>query len=183
MDTIAMLLDEIYVGQERVSRDEIYRRAVAMDLPGPVITMLDQLPEGEYAQDEVEEALAQVGGVQAAPGEGVPAGQLPDEDLLRELAELHRTRTQTLRHGSEQALARHSGRTEELEDEYLRRFPEREVDPQRLREGARERSAGTVQPVEESLAAELAAADEAPLPGPGQSGGRPQPGTEFVEPA
>jgi hypothetical protein len=69
--------------------------------------------------------------------EGVPADQLSDEDLIREMWELHRTRNETLRHGSDQALATHTRRTAELEAEYLRRFPQREVDPERLRDGAR----------------------------------------------
>jgi Family of unknown function (DUF6158) len=69
--------------------------------------------------------------------EGVSAYALTAEDLIRELWELHRTRHETLRHGSDHALMHHSDRMVELETEYLRRFPEREVDPERLREGAR----------------------------------------------
>ena len=72
--------------------------------------------------------------------EGIPATTLDDDDLLRELAHLHKTRNTTLRHGSSDALMHHSERTAELEEEYLRRFPDREVDPQRLRAGARARS-------------------------------------------
>lgn len=70
---------------------------------------------------------------------GVPAGELSTEDLLRELGSVHRTRHEALRHGSDQALANHDVRMAELETEYLRRFPEREVDPERLTEGARAR--------------------------------------------
>lgn len=70
---------------------------------------------------------------------GVPAGELPEEDLLRELTHLHETRNRTFLHGSEDALVVHTERTAELEVEYLRRHPEREVDPMRLRAGARER--------------------------------------------
>jgi hypothetical protein len=69
--------------------------------------------------------------------DGVPAALLGEEDLLRELGTLHRTRHETLRHGSGHALARHTERTDELEAEYLRRFPAREVDPERERDGAR----------------------------------------------
>jgi Family of unknown function (DUF6158) len=69
--------------------------------------------------------------------DGVPAYELTVEDLIRELWELHRTRHETLRHGSDQALMHHDDRMAELEAEYLRRFPEREVDPERLRDGAR----------------------------------------------
>jgi hypothetical protein len=71
--------------------------------------------------------------------DGVPASQLDDADLERELAHLHETRNDTFLHGSAQALDHHSRRMTELEDEYLRRHPERDVDPQRLREGARAR--------------------------------------------
>jgi hypothetical protein len=68
---------------------------------------------------------------------GVPAGDLAEEDLLRELAHLHATRHETFLHGSADALEAHTNRTTELEAEYLRRHPEREVDPRRLRAGAR----------------------------------------------
>jgi len=60
-----------------------------------------------------------------------PAG-LGDDDLFRELASLHRTRLETLRHGPEAALDNHLRRTAELETEYLARFPGREVDQHRL---------------------------------------------------
>ena len=70
---------------------------------------------------------------------GVPAADLSDDDLYRELHELYRTRLDTLRHGSEQALATHTERMTELEADYLRRQPQREIDPERLREGARQR--------------------------------------------
>jgi hypothetical protein len=58
---------------------------------------------------------------------------------MRELAALHRTRHDTFRHGSAHALERHTERMRELEEEYLRRFPEREIDPERERAGARQR--------------------------------------------
>jgi hypothetical protein len=73
-------------------------------------------------------------------GHRVPAGDLGEEDLLRELASLHGTRHGTFLHGSGDALAEHTARTAELEDEYLRRHPERQIDPERLRAGARARS-------------------------------------------
>ncbi|GIH12849.1 hypothetical protein Raf01_10210 [Rugosimonospora africana] len=157
------LLDEVYSGQERMTRDDIYRRAVAASLPAEVIVALTALPEGEYAQDEVSESLAQLGDVNAEHAEGVSVTDLSDDDLLRELAELHRTRNETLRHGSDQALDRHDERTTEMEAEYLRRFPEREVDPDRIREGARHRQAA-VRPIEETLEVELAIGDEGPVP-------------------
>jgi uncharacterized protein DUF6158 len=74
---------------------------------------------------------------------GVDPRELGDEDLLRELGHLAETRLDTLRHGSDQALAEHTRRSSELEAEYLRRFPAREVDPDRLREGARVRGGQT----------------------------------------
>ncbi|MFJ2029092.1 DUF6158 family protein [Streptosporangium sp. NPDC087985] len=70
---------------------------------------------------------------------GIDPRDLIEDDLLRELRHLHATRTDTLLHGSGDALANHTTRTEELEQEYLRRHPERDIDPGRLREGARRR--------------------------------------------
>ncbi|MEU6738588.1 DUF6158 family protein [Streptosporangium sandarakinum] len=70
---------------------------------------------------------------------GIDPKDLSEEDLLRELRHMHETRTETLMHGSDDALANHTARTGELEQEYLRRHPERDVDPERLREGARQR--------------------------------------------
>lgn len=70
---------------------------------------------------------------------GPNAEDLDDASLLQELASLHGTRHTTLRHGGSDALTVHTRRTTELEDEYLRRFPEREVDADRTRDGARER--------------------------------------------
>jgi hypothetical protein len=67
--------------------------------------------------------------------QGIDPAGLADEDLLRELRSLHRTRLDTLRHGAEAALDNHLRRTAELETEYLARFPGREVDPHRLRDG------------------------------------------------
>jgi hypothetical protein len=51
------LLDEIYVADERVSRDEIVRRAAAAGLPAVTLSRLGALPEGEYAYDEVIESV------------------------------------------------------------------------------------------------------------------------------
>ena len=71
--------------------------------------------------------------------DGVPAADLPEEDLLRELASVHRTRHETFLHGSTQSVVAHTERSWELENEYLRRHPEREIDPERLRSGSRRR--------------------------------------------
>jgi hypothetical protein len=65
---------------------------------------------------------------------GVAAADLPDDDLLRELEQLHRTRHETFLHAPTPALQHHSERTAELELEYLRRHPERDIDQNRLRE-------------------------------------------------
>lgn len=72
--------------------------------------------------------------------QGVDVGQLSDEDVLKELKSLHGTRHETFLHGSGDALDHHTQRQDELEQEYLRRKPGREVDPERTREGARERT-------------------------------------------
>jgi Family of unknown function (DUF6158) len=69
---------------------------------------------------------------------GIDPAELTDEDLMRELRSLHRTRLDTLRHGPEAALDHHLRRTAELETEYLTRHPGREVDAHRLRDVADE---------------------------------------------
>jgi hypothetical protein len=51
------LLDDIYVADERVTRDDIVRRATAVDLPALTLSQLDALPEGEYAREEVVESV------------------------------------------------------------------------------------------------------------------------------
>jgi hypothetical protein len=170
MRDVDELLDDVYMSQERMTRDDLHRRAVAGNLPAEVIVALDALPEGEYAQDEVSEALAQIGDADAQRATGVAALDLTDEDLLRELAELHRTRHETLRHGSDDALEMHDERMTELEGEYLRRFPEREVDPQRLRAGARGRPA-RIMALEDTEEVARAVDDEAPVPALASSGG------------
>lgn len=71
---------------------------------------------------------------------GVAVGELSIDNLLHELDNLYRTRQETLRHGSAHALQASTSRIAELEREYLHRFPDREVDPERLRSGARERT-------------------------------------------
>ncbi|MEV4647114.1 DUF6158 family protein [Saccharopolyspora sp. NPDC049357] len=69
---------------------------------------------------------------------GIPGHELTEDLLLRELRHLHQTRNETFLHGSPDALREHTARTFELEQEYLRRYPERDVDPRRTRDGARE---------------------------------------------
>ncbi len=71
---------------------------------------------------------------------GVPAHQLSDADLERELLHLHETRNDTFLHGSEDALAFHTERTAALEQEYLERNPDRIPDARRTRHGSRELS-------------------------------------------
>jgi Family of unknown function (DUF6158) len=73
---------------------------------------------------------------------GVPPENLAETDLLRELEHLHTTRHSTFLHGAPDALREHSNRTAQLEEEYLRRHPEREVDPARTRSGARGEDGG-----------------------------------------
>lgn len=65
---------------------------------------------------------------------GIDPAELAEDDLIREMESLHRTRLDTLRHATESALATHLRRTAELETEYLARHPGREVDPSRLRD-------------------------------------------------
>ncbi|EIV94464.1 DUF6158 family protein [Frankia sp. QA3] len=73
---------------------------------------------------------------------GIPAPNLTDDDLVRELRHLHRTRHDAFIAGSEDAFETHTARMMELEREYLRRFPDAaSPDPRRTRAGRR-RAAG-----------------------------------------
>lgn len=62
-----------------------------------------------------------------------PTDELPDEDIVRELEQLYRTRLDTLRRGSGVALEHSDRRIAELEGAYLQRRPQREVSARRLR--------------------------------------------------
>ncbi|WP_328343599.1 DUF6158 family protein [Micromonospora sp. NBC_00421] len=87
----------------------------------------------EWDGDHVHHAATVISGTD---GEllGVDPAELDEDDLIRELQSLHRTRLDTLRHAADSALANHLRRTAELETEYLARHPGREVDPHRLRD-------------------------------------------------
>jgi hypothetical protein len=66
-EALPELVDDLYAAQERIDRDEIYRRAVAAELPSEDMVVLDRLPEGEYAEDELNEAIAQIAEPAASP--------------------------------------------------------------------------------------------------------------------
>ncbi|AYN30934.1 MULTISPECIES: DUF6158 family protein [Streptomyces] len=70
---------------------------------------------------------------------GVEPGRLDDQQLMKELETIHRTRHSTLLHGSNDALHAHNERMAQLEGEYLRRHPRRVITSGRTRSGARER--------------------------------------------
>ncbi|MGW4032294.1 DUF6158 family protein [Streptomyces sp. NPDC004838] len=71
---------------------------------------------------------------------GIDAARLGEHELIRELEAIHRSRHDTLLHGSAAALSAHTTRMAELEAEYLRRHPDRRVAAGRTRAGARARS-------------------------------------------
>jgi hypothetical protein len=72
---------------------------------------------------------------------GIDPRELDERSLMHELEQIHRTRHDTLLHGSSDALDRHSQRMAELESEFLRRHPGRQVNAGRTRKGARARKA------------------------------------------
>lgn len=57
--------------------------------------------------------------------EGVPAHELSDEDLERQGLHVHATRHWVFLHGTAEQLRTHTNRMLELEQEYLRRHPQR----------------------------------------------------------
>jgi hypothetical protein len=72
---------------------------------------------------------------------GIPAADLGDGDLERELCHLYETRADTFFGGTEQALEVHTHRMLELEREYTRRFPDRtRPHAMRTRAGSRARA-------------------------------------------
>jgi len=180
MRELEATLDEVFLRQERLTRDEIQRRAVAADTPIDVVNALDGLPEGEYALDEVLDALS---GTVEDTTVGILPNELDNDEFLRELWEIHRTRHDTLRYGSDDALSNHNDRMADLEAEYLRRWPEREIDPQRLRSGARARrhEPGRIIAVEDTDEVERAIEDEAPVASLAP-GGSPPPRTGAEQP-
>lgn len=126
---ISALLDRIFAGGERINAEEMHRRAVLAGLPSHLLAAIEELPEGHYGRQDAQDALQ--------PALGVDPAELSDEDLIREMESLGQTRADTVQHGSWPALARHTTRMHELESEYLRRYPEREIAASRTREGAR----------------------------------------------
>lgn len=62
-----------------------------------------------------------------------PTAELDDEKLLSELGHLYSTRLDTLRFGADAAWQNSDRRVAELEGEYLRRHPGREVSARRER--------------------------------------------------
>lgn len=88
--------------------------------------------DGHQAQEGVP-LVDELGGT--GSDVGIDPVELTDDDLVREMHSLHRTRLDTLRHGTDAALATHLRRTVDLETEYRTRHPGREVDPARLRDG------------------------------------------------
>jgi hypothetical protein len=70
---------------------------------------------------------------------GLPARELADADLEREVTHLQETRHATFLNGSADSLKAHTERMLELEAEYLRRFPaDATPDPLRMRDTSRE---------------------------------------------
>jgi hypothetical protein len=61
MNNVEELLAELYNGQQLVDRDEICRRAVALDVPVDVVAALGRLPEGDHTRDEVAKVLTDAG--------------------------------------------------------------------------------------------------------------------------
>jgi Family of unknown function (DUF6158) len=57
--------------------------------------------------------------------QGVPAGELSDEELVNQGIQAHATRTWVFLHGTAEQFRRHTERMLELEQEYLQRYPKR----------------------------------------------------------
>lgn len=77
---------------------------------------------------------------------GIPADQLGDDDLRREMRHLHETRHDTVLSAGESALETHTRRMLALEQEFLRRFPE-EAAPEPLRTQGGQQARAGVRPI------------------------------------
>jgi hypothetical protein len=128
------LLERIFAGSEQINVEEMHRRAVIAQLPADLIAAIGDLPRGHYNLTATEALLVR--------GPGIDPAALSEDDLVREMESLGYTRAETVRHGSWSALARHTTRAHELENEYLRRHPDREISPRRTRAGARLKTQG-----------------------------------------
>lgn len=71
---------------------------------------------------------------------GIDPTTLDDDEVRREMLQLHQTRHETVLHGSDDALETRTRRMLELENEYLRRFPQ-DAAPDRARTRAGSRRA------------------------------------------
>lgn len=81
-ESINRFLEEIYLGQKRLTRDDISRRAVAADLPAKVLTLIDAMPEGEYDLDEAAELLTGQTEAKVAGKEGTESLVAADQSAL-----------------------------------------------------------------------------------------------------
>lgn len=80
-----LLLDEAFRGQDRVSSDELRRRAVAAELSAEPMSRIAALPEGEYAEDEAAEALGHRDNARyREPLQSGDAGDTGDADFATE---------------------------------------------------------------------------------------------------
>ena len=104
MTDVVVVLSDLYADVDRLTRDEIGRRAVAANVPADVISILQAVPEGDYSLDEVLDALEEQAAAEQSIGLGIEAVALDDDDLLRELGQVHQARNETFRHGSDDAL-------------------------------------------------------------------------------
>jgi hypothetical protein len=57
MAELAAVLDRIYVGRQQLTRDELYRGAMAADASLELVTDLYLLPSGQYERPQVADAL------------------------------------------------------------------------------------------------------------------------------
>lgn len=69
------------------------------------------------------------------PDDHHPTANLDDQTLFAELGRLYSTRLDTLRYGADAAWQNSDRRMAELEGEYLKRYPEREISSRRQRPG------------------------------------------------
>ena len=112
---------------------------------------------------------------------GRPAAELSDEELEQQGTQAHATRNWVFLHGSAEQFARHTSRMLELEQEYLRRHPQRTWQGTGGAAADREATAAAWRETLTGIIRQLEALISLPDPPPGQPSAGVDPAQAFLQ--
>jgi hypothetical protein len=112
---------------------------------------------------------------------GRPAAELSDEELEQQGTQAHATRNWIFLHGSAEQFARHTSRMLELEQEYLRRHPQRTWQATGGAAADREATAAAWRETLTGIIRQLEALISLPDPPPDQPGAGVDPAQAFLQ--